>query len=100
MVDESDEACYMVQGNDSLEVHSETQLDDSASSSGDDFMDVDALNEELSLFCENLLEKYKLLKRKSFALKEENENLISKLDMVLQEKVEVSNAKGLIEILT
>ena len=34
--DESDEACYMVQRNDSLEVHSETQLDDNASSSGDD----------------------------------------------------------------
>ena len=27
--DESDEACYMVQGNDSLEVNSDTQLDDS-----------------------------------------------------------------------
>ena len=25
--DESDEACYIVQGNDSLEVHSDTQLD-------------------------------------------------------------------------
>ena len=25
--DESDDACYLVQGNDSLEVHSETQLD-------------------------------------------------------------------------
>ena len=36
--DESDEACYMVQGNDSLKVHSNTQLDDSASSSGDDNM--------------------------------------------------------------
>ena len=48
----------MVQGNDSLEVNSETQLDDSASSSGDDYVDADALNEELSLVCENLLEKY------------------------------------------
>jgi len=56
--DESDEACYMVQGNDSLEVHSETQLDDCASSSVNDVMDADALNEELSLVCENLLEKY------------------------------------------
>ena len=51
--DESGQACYMVQGNDSLEVNSDTQPDDSASSSGDDNMDVDALNEELSLFCEN-----------------------------------------------
>jgi len=30
--DESEQACYMVQGNDSLEVHSETQLDENASS--------------------------------------------------------------------
>ena len=48
----------MVQGNDSLEVNSDTQLDDSASSSGEDYVDADALNEELSLVCENLLEKY------------------------------------------
>jgi len=34
--DESDETCYMVQGIDSLEVHSDTHLDDSASSSCDD----------------------------------------------------------------
>ena len=43
--EESEQACYMVQGNDSLEVNSETHLDDSASSSGDDYIDVDALNE-------------------------------------------------------
>ena len=55
----------MVQENDSFEVHSETQLDDSASSSGDDYVDVDALNKELSIVCENLLEKYQLLKRKA-----------------------------------
>ena len=30
MVDESDETCYMVQGNESLKVHSDTHLDDSA----------------------------------------------------------------------
>ena len=35
--DESEQACYMVQGNDSLEVNSETQLDDNASSSGDNY---------------------------------------------------------------
>ena len=55
LVDESDETCYMVQGINSLEVDSKTHLDDSASSSGDDHMDADALNEELSIFCENLL---------------------------------------------
>ena len=52
---ESKQHWYMVQGNDSLEVNSETQLDDSASSLGDDYVDPDALNEELSIVCENLL---------------------------------------------
>ena len=52
----------------SLEVYLESQLDDCASSSGDDYVDVDALNEELSIVCEKLLEKYKALKKKSFAL--------------------------------
>ena len=54
--EESDQRCFMVQGNDSLEVHSDTQLD-SASSSCDDHVDPDALNEELSIVCENLFEK-------------------------------------------
>ena len=54
----------------SLEVNSNTQLDDSTSSSGDDYVDVDALNEELSLMCENLLEKYQVLKKKTFKIKE------------------------------
>ena len=66
VVDESNETCYMVQEIDSLEVHSDTHVDDSASSSNDyhDSMDAHTLNEELSLFCENLLEKYKLLRKK------------------------------------
>ena len=42
---ESDNACYMVQGNDSLEVYSESQLDnDDASSSSNDYIDANALN--------------------------------------------------------
>ena len=90
---ESEQACYMVQGNDSLEVNSETQLDDSASSSGDDYVDADTLNEELSIVCENLLQKYQLLKKKTFKLNNENEDLISKLDLTLQEKVEISNER-------
>jgi len=61
--DESEQACYMVQGNDSLEVNPDTQLDD-ASSSCDGYMDANALNKELSIVCENLLEKYKILKKK------------------------------------
>ena len=58
--DESDQHCYMVQRNDSLEVNLETQLDESASSSGDDYVDADALNEEFSIVCEKLLENIKL----------------------------------------
>ena len=42
--EEFDQACFMVQGNDSLEVILDTQLDDSASSSCDDNMDAHALN--------------------------------------------------------
>ena len=68
---EFEQHCYMVQGNDSLEVYSETQLDDDdASSSSNDYIDPNALNEELSIVCEKLLEKYKLFKKKNFALKE------------------------------
>ena len=47
--DESEQRCYMVQENDSLEVYSESQLDDDASSSCDDYVDPNALNEELSI---------------------------------------------------
>ena len=48
IVNESDQACYIVQGNDSLEVNSDTHLDDCACSSNDyDSMDAHTLNEEL-----------------------------------------------------
>ena len=74
----------MVQENDSLEVYSETQLDsDDASSSCNDYVDPNALNEDLSIVCEKLLEKYNLLKKKSFELNKENKDLYSKLDLVL-----------------
>jgi len=91
--EESDQACFMVQGNYFLELHSDTQLDDSASSSCDDNMDAHALNEELFIVYENLLSKYKVLKKKSSKLKEENENLFSKLNMILQEKVDISSER-------
>ena len=68
--DESNRPCYMVQENNSLEVNSDTQLDDCVSCSGDDIMDADALNEELSTVCKNLLEKYQVLKKKNFKIKE------------------------------
>jgi len=83
------------QGNDSPEVTSDTHLDDCASTSNDhdSSMDAHALNEELSLFCEDLLSKFKLLKKKSFKLKKKNEILFSKLDLVLEEKFEVSSER-------
>ena len=86
----------MVQGNDSLEVHSEPHLDcdDDASSSCDDHIDAHALNEELSIVCEKLIEKYKILKKKSLEIEKENKSLHSRLDCVLQEKVEVYNDRN------
>ena len=67
LVDESEQTCYMVQGNDSHEVNSGTHLDDYASFSNDhdSSMDAHALNEELFMFYEKLFEKYKLLKKMS-----------------------------------
>jgi len=50
---------FMVQGNDSLEVNSEFDLDNCASVSNND---ANMLTDELVMFCEDLLEKYKLLK--------------------------------------
>ena len=89
IVNESDEACYMVPGNDFLEVTLKSYLDDCASSFNDhdSSMDSHALNKELFMFCENLLLKYKTLKKKSFELKKENEMLFSNLDLVLKEKL-------------
>ena len=55
-------------------------------------MDAHALNEELSIVCENLLSKYKFLK-KNLELKEENKNLFSKVEIVLQERVEISSER-------
>jgi len=97
--DDSEQTYNMVQGNDSHEVNSDTHLDDSVSSSCDDnAIDAHTLNEELSMFCENLLSKYKLLKSKSFDLKEENKNLFSKLNMILQERIEISNERDSLKV--
>ena len=57
--DESDQRCFMVQENDSLEVHSDTQLD-SASSSCDEYIDADALNENYLLFVKKSLKNIRL----------------------------------------
>jgi len=59
--DESDKACYMVQGNDFLEITLESHLDECDSSSNDHgSMDAHALNEESFKFFENLLSSTKL----------------------------------------
>ena len=90
---ESDSQCHMVQGNDSLEVHSETHLDDDDVSSSNDYVDAHALNEELSIVCEKLFEKYKILKKKSLGINNENKSLHSRLNIILQEKMEISNER-------
>jgi len=61
MVDEFEQTCNMIQGNDSLKVTSKSHLDNCATSSNDhdSIMDAHGLNEELSMFYENLLSKYK-----------------------------------------
>ena len=82
--EELEQHCYMVQGNVSLEVYSKSQLDDSASSSRNDHIDADALNEKLSLVCENLLEKYQLLKKKTFKLNKENKDLFLNLILLFK----------------
>ena len=101
--EESDQHCFMVQGNDSLEVNSDTQLDDS-SSSCDENMDADALNEELSIVCEKLLEKYQVLKKririyfqnliwlcKRGLRFHERDSLKTQLDLVLKENEILKN---------
>ena len=80
---ESESQCYMVQGNDSLEVQSELQLDSDNDSSSNDYVDAHALNEELSIVCEKRIEKYKILKKKSLGLDNDNKNLISTLNLSL-----------------
>ena len=53
IVNEFEQTGYIVQGNDSLEVMSDTHLDDHDCSSIDDnYIDAHALYEELSMFCE------------------------------------------------
>ena len=59
----------MIQGNDSLEVYSDTQLDDSSSSSCNECMDAHASNYELAKGCERLISKNKSLKKNSLKLK-------------------------------
>ena len=88
--DESEQRCFMVQGNDSLDVYSDIQLDDSSTFSCNECMDAHASNYELAKGCGRLISKNKVLKKRSSRLKEENENLSSILGVVLQERDEIS----------
>ena len=77
-----------------FEVQSESQLNSfDSSSSCDEHVDPNTLNEELSIVCEKLIEKYNVLKKKSLGLNNDNKNLISRLNHVLQEKEEISNER-------
>ena len=51
--------CYMVQGDNPLEVNFESELDE----------DVDMSYDDLASFCQQLLEKYDLLKKDNNKLK-------------------------------
>ena len=64
----------MVQGDNPLEVNSESELDE----------DVDMSYYELALFCQQLLKKYDLLKK-------DNKKLKNKYDSILKEKDSFQN---------
>ena len=91
--DKSDEHCLMVQGKDSLEVQSVSQLDDSSSSYCYGCLEVQNLNVELASKLEKFLEKHELLKKKNFDLKEEMRDLCSTFESVLQEKEEITSER-------
>ena len=67
--DKSDEHCLMVQGKNSLEVQSDSQLDDCSSSYCDGCLEAQTLNMELATKLENFLEKHNLLKKNNLELR-------------------------------
>ena len=96
--DMSDEHCLKVQGKDSLEVLSESYLDDSSNSYCYGCLEVQNLNVELATKLEKFLEKHELLKKKNFDLKEEMKDLCSTFESVLQEKEEITSERDSLEI--
>ena len=89
----SDEHCLMVQGKNSLEVQSESQLDDCSSSYCYGCLEVQNLNVELATKLEIFLEKHDSLKKKHFELKEEMKDLCSTCESILQEKEEITSER-------
>jgi len=83
----------MVQGNDSLEVYSDSQLDDSSSSYCYGCLEVQTLNMELAKKLEIFLKKHDLLKKNNFELKEEIKDLCSSFELILQEKEEIASER-------
>ena len=67
---------FMIQGDDPLEVNLESNLEEHEQLSCDD----------LASYCEELPEKYDLMKKIDLKLKKENGVLFSKFDIVLKEK--------------
>jgi len=91
--DMSEEHCLMVQGKNSLEVQSESQLDDCSSSYCHGCFEVQKLNVELASKLENFVEKHDSLQKKHFDLKEEMKDLCSTFELVLQEKEEITSER-------
>jgi len=91
--DISEEPCFMVHGNDSHEVQSDSQLDDCSSSYCYGCGEVQTLNVELTSKLEIFLEKHELLKKKHFDVKEELKDLCSTFETVLQEKGEIASER-------
>ena len=81
----------MVQGNDSLEVQSESLLDDCSSSYCYGGLEVQTLNVELATKLEKFLKKHELLNKKNFVLKEEMKDLCSSFELTLQENEEIAS---------
>ena len=59
--------CYMVQGDDPLEVNSDSKFDE----------DIDMSYDDLALLCHKLLKKYDLLKKENDFVIKENETLLN-----------------------
>ena len=72
--------CYMIQGDNPLEVTTESEVDE----------DVDMFYDELTSFCQQLLEKYDMLKKN-------NKNLKKNFDCMLNEKDSLENKVACIE---
>ena len=83
----------MVKGNNSLEVQSDTQLDDCSSSYCDGCLEAQTLNMELATKLENFLEKHKLLKEDNLVLKNKLKDLCSNFELTLQEKEEIASER-------